>query len=60
MYTKKDNLKNPVYYLEFFIRSFLGFEKIVQMLIDRGANVNAVDEDNTSAIIFAANKGRVL
>lgn len=44
----------------FFIHSFTGFEKIIHMLIDRGANVNAVDEAHTSALIIAANKGFVL
>lgn len=38
---------------------FLGREKIVQMLIERGANINAVDVDNNSALIFAASKGNI-
>lgn len=39
------------------VHSFIGFEKIVQMLIEKGADVNAVNEDNFSAIIYAANRG---
>lgn len=41
------------------IHSLIGSEKIVQILIESGANVNAVDEDNDSALMRAANKGNV-
>lgn len=44
----------------FFIYLFAGFEKIVQMLIEKEAHINAIDEDSTSALIFAADKGSVL
>lgn len=39
---------------------FTGFEKIVQMLIDRGAGVNAVTDDKNSALIFASSNGNIL
>lgn len=40
-----------------FIRSFTGSMKIVQMLIQKGANVNTVNEDNNSALMYAALNG---
>lgn len=43
----------------FFIHSIIGFETIVQMLIEKGANVNAVNEDNNSALIYAALEGKI-
>lgn len=36
---------------------FLGFEKIVRILINKGANVDAVNEDKDSALTIAAKKG---
>lgn len=41
------------------IRLFKGFEKIVQMLIEKGAHVNAVNEDGNSALIFAVLEGNI-
>lgn len=38
---------------------FLGHEKIVQMLIKKGANVNSVNGDKNSALIFAADNGNI-
>lgn len=35
--------------------SFIGFEKIVQMLVEKGANVNAVNEDGLSVLDAASN-----
>lgn len=35
----------------------IGFVNIVQMLIDKSANVNAVDDENRSALQYAAEKG---
>lgn len=43
-----------------FVYSFIGLEKIVQMLIDKGANVNAVDVKNNSALFYAAKNGNIL
>lgn len=43
--------------LLFFIHLFVGFEKIVHILIENGVNVKAVNEKNNSALIFAASKG---
>ena len=36
---------------------FTGNEKMVKMLIDKGANVNAANENKNSALIFAALRG---
>ena len=40
-----------------FFNLFLGFDKIVQLLIEKGANVNAVNKVENSALIYAATKG---
>lgn len=40
-----------------FINSFTGSEKIAKMLIERGADVNALNIYNSSAISFAAGNG---
>lgn len=37
---------------------FSGHEKIVHMLVERGANVNAAIEDGQTALYFAANNGK--
>lgn len=37
----------------------LGFEKIGRMLIEKGANVNAVNKNNDSALLIAAFKGKL-
>lgn len=42
---------------EFFFIWIKGHEEIVQLLIEKGANVNAVNTDNESAIIYAAMNG---
>lgn len=41
----------------FTFDSFIGLEKISRMLIERGVNINAVDEKNNSALILAVVKG---
>lgn len=33
---------------------FVGFDKIVQMLIDKGANVEVVDDKDKTAFLYAA------
>lgn len=38
---------------------FIGFEEIVGMIIDKGANINALDENNDSALILAAKAGNI-
>lgn len=40
-----------------YIRSFIGFEKIVQMLLEKGADVNAVSDDKYPALFIAADNG---
>lgn len=44
----------------FSIHWILGFTRIVQVLIERGANLNAVNENNDSALNIAAFKGKVV
>lgn len=41
----------------FFIYSFVGYEKIAKMLIEKGANINAVNEDNNSPLLWAVFAG---
>lgn len=41
------------------ISVLLGFERIVRMLIERGANVNAVNSGHNSALIYAAVNGNI-
>lgn len=48
---------NHLYFLG--IHLFLGFEEITRMLIEKGANVNAVNEDNNSALVLAIVEGNV-
>lgn len=38
---------------------FLGSEIIVRLLLNRGANVNALDNANQSAILYAAENGNL-
>lgn len=40
-----------------FISLSVGNEKIVQMLIRKGANVDDMDEDRSTALLHAASKG---
>lgn len=59
----KVNLRWNLHYQYFalFIHLFIGFEKVVQMLIEKGANVNAVDQKNNySALFYAARNGNIL
>lgn len=42
------------------IHSIIGLEKIVQKLIEKGANKNAVNQDNNSALILAIKNGNAL
>lgn len=41
------------------VHSFIGSEKIAQMLIKNGANVNAVDAYKNSALAVAASTGQI-
>lgn len=54
----KDFIELVIQTLFSSIHSPLGSEKIVQMLIEKGANVNAVHENAGSALIIAAFKGK--
>lgn len=47
------------HYTQTFIDLFIGLEKIVRLLIQRGADVNAIDEDGNSALTHAANNGNI-
>lgn len=44
----------------FFIHSLIGFENMVRMLIDKGADVNTIDDKNNSALLYAAKNGNIL
>lgn len=37
---------------------FTGFEKIAELLIDHGAKINVVDNEENCALVFAAKKGK--
>lgn len=39
------------------IYSFIGFDEIVQMLLDKGAHLNDVDDQKNSALHYAAENG---
>lgn len=43
----------------FFIHFFIGFEKIVRKLIENGANVNVVNQESDTALIFGAINGNI-
>lgn len=43
----------------FSIHSIIGFDKMVQVLIEKGANINAVNENNNSAVILATLNGKI-
>lgn len=36
---------------------YIGSKKMAQLIIEKGANVNAVDDDQNSALIYAADRG---
>lgn len=38
---------------------FIGFDEIVQMLIDKDAHLNAVDDQSNSALHYAAENGKL-
>lgn len=45
--------------MSLFIHLSLGFERIVRLLFEKGANLNAVNKDNDSALICAAGLGNM-
>lgn len=38
-------------------RIFIGFEKIARMIIEKGANVNVVNQSKETALVLAAKTG---
>lgn len=50
---------NGQIYLYFPHHLFSGFDEIVQMLIENGANVNARDNEEQSALNYAATFGKL-
>lgn len=51
------NLFYSIFHL--FSLLFTGFEKLALILIEKGANVNAVDENDMPVLTFAAIKGKL-
>lgn len=41
-----------------FVVSFLGFDKVAELLIEKGADVHIVGQDGTTALTVASNKGK--
>lgn len=41
-----------------FVLSFLGYDKVANLLIEKGADVNIVGKDGITALILAAKKGK--
>lgn len=39
------------------VSPFLGFDKVAELLIEKGANVNIKESENNTAFILAARKG---
>lgn len=39
---------------------FVGFEKVVKMLINAGAKLDIVNYENTTALLYAAERGKLL
>lgn len=48
-----------VIFISFYPFIALGFERIVRLLFEKGANLNAVNRDNDSALICAAGLGNM-
>lgn len=46
--------------IDFPVCLFLGFDKIARMLIEKGANVNAADDNNLSVLMYAALNGETI
>lgn len=46
--------------MRFLIYYLIGSAKIVKLLIEKGANINAVTEDKNSALILAVLNGNIL
>lgn len=44
----------------FLFHLFIGFDKIVEILIEKRANLYAVNDDNNTALIIAAMHGKTL
>lgn len=55
-------IKSSCVWFAFTLSHFrpIGFEKIAQILIENGANVNAVDQQIDSALIVAATFGNII
>lgn len=51
---RSENIYCRLFYYLCLIHLIIGFERIVEMLIEKGANINAVNRDNNSALILAA------
>lgn len=51
-------ISNKIFFL-FLIHLFVGFEKIAQMLIKKGTDVNVVNTNKYSALTYAVTNGNI-
>lgn len=57
---QQPNQKNPSTFAHvFFINSLLGYWKLVETLIKKGVNINAVDDEKSSSLILAIENGKI-
>lgn len=52
--------QRPYFHIFFVINVFIGFDKIVQMLIEKNVNINAMNNNGSSPLILAAGAGKDL
>lgn len=54
----RTSLEDTVQFLiQFSLNLFIGYDKIAQMLIEKGAKIDEVNEDNNSPLLWATFTG---